>query len=849
MTDVSFEEFIKDKFVGGWASGSNAGKVFYDIDISTNINPELFKNPCYNLCNTVLPGNFGTGTFKILTGDNIKTNYFYTCGGDKVILERDSSSIDNFVIEKDISLSPTYINKHDIIDYSVSEIISPEISHPGVHTWVSDYKPPILKPGYNYPGTQVIIDTNYSKWIQKINSKTFPDRPVEEHYPGVMYLKDSDGNDTIDSINERHEIIVLSNARLGTEDFSGTKGICYDMEGWLFEKEFGPFDSVQAVNAANIMAGKFKNEFPILLFCPLSGKLSFQYRSGDTSRLQTFFNYMEPLRVKNNPVTTQDICYNTGNFTHIAPMIYGFSSTYQKGEYTIQSINRHLQSWQNFGWRKDQIILTYQSYSAAEDASGQKILRHLVNLFKNDGYAGLIGWYAVIKDEGLKPERDVSNILFIKKHFENDQYTDPAKPYYYQIDTSFDLYDGDVANTADPRATTPGDNLTLSYALGREIPEAVNSVSRVNLIFDNDGWCYVFNNETNYVPPILNDDGTIRYKKKYGLTNGTYRLTDISSSRPIAILNSGKENEITYTGDSNKKLTIDVSGVSYDFYYGDISINVTGNFGEIGFQISNENGAIDIKDEDYNVWFGPSDTSKNIPDREMHPLVYYSASSFGTLTNSYGSEISFNIGTGISNTPFIYKNITDISDNKYTFGLGVHKYYGAVANGPITNNGFDTFYVQPGPNRHEDPGNDKIDPSAGKWIFKWSVTDDANQDNIPPLKMALRIVGPSGNWGTLESFAELKDYNDADPTKYSIQQSWLTSYGWMQEPGGTYIPANEGLWDGLKYDYDTVGEYSITLAVQSTINNAELDSITMKVNVFEPEFEPELNLNQSLNLN
>ena len=49
----------------------------------------------------------------------------------------------------------------------------------------------------------------------------------------------------------------------------------------------------------------------------------------------------------------------------------------------------------------------------------------------------------------------------------------------------------------------------------------------------------------------------------------------------------------------------------------------------------------------------------------------------------------------------------------------------------------------------------------------------------------------------------------------------------------------QGLWDGMNYNYDTVGEYTITLAVFTTNDDKELDRITMKVNVVEPQLEPD----------
>ena len=53
----------------------------------------------------------------------------------------------------------------------------------------------------------------------------------------------------------------------------------------------------------------------------------------------------------------------------------------------------------------------------------------------------------------------------------------------------------------------------------------------------------------------------------------------------MAILNAGKTSLISYTGDASKKLTKTVSGTTadgtYDFYYGDITVTVSGDFGHV----------------------------------------------------------------------------------------------------------------------------------------------------------------------------------------------------------------------------------------------------------------------------
>lgn len=70
------------------------------------------------------------------------------------------------------------------------------------------------------------------------------------------------------------------------------------------------------------------------------------------------------------------------------------------------------------------------------------------------------------------------------------------------------------------------------------------------------------------------DPSNVNHKLGYGI--GTYNLTDVPSGHPIAILNSGYESFISYSGNIDKKFTMVVGGVSYDFYYGNVIITVNG---------------------------------------------------------------------------------------------------------------------------------------------------------------------------------------------------------------------------------------------------------------------------------
>jgi len=107
----------------------------------------------------------------------------------------------------------------------------------------------------------------------------------------------------------------------------------------------------------------------------------------------------------------------------------------------------------------------------------------------------------------------------------------------------------------------------------------ITTESIVNIINDN-GNKYVFNNNNFY------DEDDI-----WSLKNGVYTFKNIPQAHPMAILNNGKLNSIIYTGDSDKlykkEITSTTSDGTYDFYYGDITVTVTGDFDNVSIYCFN----------------------------------------------------------------------------------------------------------------------------------------------------------------------------------------------------------------------------------------------------------------------
>lgn len=100
--------------------------------------------------------------------------------------------------------------------------------------------------------------------------------------------------------------------------------------------------------------------------------------------------------------------------------------------------------------------------------------------------------------------------------------------------------------------------------------ECLFSLSYADVIKDN-GFKLLLNNHYGYIP-----------NKKYLLNIGTYIITGVPESDPIAILNDGKLSTIQYFGDPTKRFVNSINGGSYFFYHGNVRISVLGDFGSVG---------------------------------------------------------------------------------------------------------------------------------------------------------------------------------------------------------------------------------------------------------------------------
>lgn len=133
----------------------------------------------------------------------------------------------------------------------------------------------------------------------------------------------------------------------------------------------------------------------------------------------------------------------------------------------------------------------------------------------------------------------------------------------------------DSGNTQYNSIIAQVDNLVLSeryrYSFAEQSVikyETLAAESQVNILQSN-GNKYIFNGNTIYNKDL-----------KYVVGNGTFVLKNIPQEHPIAILNAGIA-EIAYSGDEDKRLgEKEVDGNIYDFYYGDVTVTITGDYGQ-----------------------------------------------------------------------------------------------------------------------------------------------------------------------------------------------------------------------------------------------------------------------------
>jgi len=211
--------------------------------------------------------------------------------------------------------------------------------------------------------------------------------------------------------------------------------------------------------------------------------------------------------------------------------------------------------------------------------------------------------------------------------------------------------------------------------------------------------------------------------------------------------------------------------------------------------------------------------------------------SFGTLSypSAGGTPISWTWPiSGLSdNTNFVYTNSNIGSggtDSWLTIGLRAHAYYGAP-NAIPSYIGNSTFEVDAGSSLWAPAAGDPVPPAyanAPRWGFSWNISVDGSRDAsaLTGLFWSMRIVGPgsTGNWGTLAAGGAIGP-NDA-------LNAWQLGYSYFAvNSANTPGVSTPGLWDGLNFNPNTLGNYQFEIAVRKSQYGPIVGSTAMTVSV------------------
>jgi alpha-tubulin suppressor-like RCC1 family protein len=100
-----------------------------------------------------------------------------------------------------------------------------------------------------------------------------------------------------------------------------------------------------------------------------------------------------------------------------------------------------------------------------------------------------------------------------------------------------------------------------------------NLSSSSSVGFDDEKFVFNYTNNKQY-----------SYEDRYLLSNGTYVISGVPSGLPLAILNDGKQQQISYSGTNyygSKTLTGTTNDGTYNFYYGTLTVRVSGDFEKV----------------------------------------------------------------------------------------------------------------------------------------------------------------------------------------------------------------------------------------------------------------------------
>jgi len=181
----------------------------------------------------------------------------------------------------------------------------------------------------------------------------------------------------------------------------------------------------------------------------------------------------------------------------------------------------------------------------------------------------------------------------------------------------------------------------------------------------------------------------------YGVQLGTYVLKNVPSNHPIAILNTGKTAELTYTGTTNAGTGTAPDGNTYDYFYGDVTITVIGDFGVLSYACLYHG----YMGGGYNLYYNSSVCSSPTPSPSPVPTATPAPTSIvPPIPSPVDTEYTLTYSQSSKGWPSFYSYIPEImlgmNNYFYSFNGGNlfqhninetrNNYYGTQYNSQIT---------------------------------------------------------------------------------------------------------------------------------------------------------------------
>ena len=114
-----------------------------------------------------------------------------------------------------------------------------------------------------------------------------------------------------------------------------------------------------------------------------------------------------------------------------------------------------------------------------------------------------------------------------------------------------------------------------------------NTLSDIPCMLSNNNIYIVNDPYSKRKHVVLNSSDIDDYSQDYGVGKGRYLFSNVRLEDAFTILNHNKKQVIFVKGDKLKKFTRLVYGVEYEFYYGDVSLIVKGDFDVVSIYFYN----------------------------------------------------------------------------------------------------------------------------------------------------------------------------------------------------------------------------------------------------------------------